>query len=313
MDKRHRQVLFYDLTVETKTRSKTAVSQLTMLEVLSEIYKYSNYIGPIAFDNKTLWLTVQEWQVNGNEHHLLVNKSDSNKSDPTFSKPLTNTRRTIPKEDGEGNETSSHVVIKIDANNPQKALILIERGALASTSRLTTVFSKGLRTVKAHNPEFLQQVNIDGSCDKNGKPNMVNLYLDFEADAHLSDSFIEDLKAGRFLDAILTNEKGTNHVVDGHDQFVVDMEYLKIAPSPTSSVSFAGLKNLFKSKSSKFEKARIRFKKLDGSVKETDVDTAAFKELSYIKKEYIASDGIEFGSAYAKIEPLTIKKMKALC
>ena len=313
MDKRHRQVLFYDLTVETKTRANAAVTQLTMLDILSEIHKHYSYIGPIAFDNQTLWLTVQEWLVDGNDHHILVNKSDSNKSNPTFSKPLANSRRTIQKEDGEGDETSSHVFIKIDKDNPQKALVLIERGALASTSRLTTVFSKGLRTVKARNPEFLQQPNVDGSCDKNGNPNVVNLYIDFEADAHLSDSFIEDLKAGRFLDAVLTSEKEANHIVDGHTQFVINKEFLKIAPSPVNPVSIAGLKKYFKAKSGQFEKARIRFKKADGSEKETDVDTAVFKEMSYVKKEHIASDGVEFGSAYEKIEPLTIKKMKDLC
>lgn len=312
MDKRHRQILFYDLTAETKTRVNTPVSQLKISDIFSEIHNLYSSIGPVAFEKKTLWLTIQEWQIQGDEHHLLINKSDSNKSDPTFSIPHINSRRTIRKGAGEGNETSSHVVIRIDPNNPQKALVLIERGALASLSRLLTVFLKGLVAVNSQNPEFLKQTNVDGSCDRDGNPNKVNLTVNFDSGAHLSSSFIRDLNAGRFLDATLTTEREGGNIIDGHQQFIIDKEFMKITPSTTAPFSVNGLKKYLLSVSSQYEKARIRFKKEDDTVKETDIDTASFEQMHYTKKELINSDGVEFSSAYVQIERRIIQKMKAL-
>ena len=303
MDKRFRNIYFYDVILETKaTGLDNPPKEIRIDELLKQMRAVYKNLSPFGFDKNSVWFSIEEWNFDDNkkEHHLLINKSDRNKSDPMFSDAQTKQRRRVKKNQGEGDETSSHVILQLQ-NDPRKLLMLVERGSLAGTNYIEKIFAKMVKTVKSNNDLF-KAPHPDNSKTNDGKQRMVTLYAHFHMDGHLSNSFIKDLENGSFIDACLISEKNRNQLVDTAGNYRIEYEEQKITLMENKLFTIAGLKNAFAIKSKDYPTARLRLKRPNGKERTTVVETDTFHEVNYVRKEIIHADGgVSFDSAYDKI------------
>lgn len=313
MDKRYRNIYFYDLVTETKAQGfNGTIKPIDIAELLLQMRSSYHARNPFGFSKESVWYSIEAWDYDSNkrEHHLLINKSDTNKSDPTFSDPKKKTRKRIRKDKGEGDETSSHIIIKT-FEEKNKGLAIVESGAIRGASSLQKIFARIVSHIRAGNPLF-EAYHPDGSKDKNGDSKKIKLTVDIHIDAHISASFAKDLEKGVFRDASLISEKKHKNPIDSAGNYLIEYEEIKLKINPLKNFSLTVLRNLFKRKSTEFNKARVRFKSQSGNDRDIEVDTETFTELNYAERNRISSDGVEFESSYEQINLEIIKKMQKL-
>lgn len=315
MDKRYRIVYFFDMKLITSTlaRGIKNVKQSTILEALQAITKSAPIGKHYSYQKNSLHFYIADWKfdVKKNEYHVLVNKSDTNSADPTFSDVKKNKRREVAKNIGEGLDHSSHIIIKTIPEKPQTALLLLERGSLAGANNLHALFTRLISDAKNTSPEFYKQVSPENALDDKNNPININVHYQVEVDGHISTSFQKDLNSGILHEVILVSESEANTPIDTLENYIQKEKSETIKLNPTKAFSLPGLINTLKGKSNNYEKARVKFSHANGTDRDIEVYTETFTETNYVRRDKIESDS-EFKSSYEKIDQTIINKMGKL-
>lgn len=312
MDKRHRFIYFFDLKIETHSTARKIQScfQQPISEVMANIHASNPKGRHYSYQKDSLHFYIADWHFDTpkGEYHVLVNKSDRNSADPTFTDVPKNTRRVVSKEDGEGLDHSSHIVIRPIAGEAYKMLLLLEKGALNGSYHLKALFSRLVSDSRHTSPEFFQQNHPDGELIK-GEPKKMNIRYAVEVDGHLSGNFEHDLSNGVFKDAELISENPSIDRLDTIYMPTQKTETIKLKPNKSFSIS--ELKSFVRGKSNQFEKARVRFRHANGTDRDIEIHTDSFSETNYVKRAKIESSS-DFKSSYESLNTETVKLMKAL-
>lgn len=312
MDKRHRYVYFFDLKVETHSTARNVKKcfQQPIADILARIHSSNPKGRHYSYKKDSLHFYVADWQFDPslNLFNILINKSDGNSADPTFTDVTKNTRRVISKEDGEGLDQSSHIILKPLAGEQYKMQLLLERGALIGSYHLKALFGRLVSDSRHTSPDFFIQNHPDGEVVK-GSPKKMNMRYSVEVDGHISDNFEDDLSKGVFKDIELISDTPSLDSLDTIYMPTQKTETIKLKPNKHFSLN--ALKSFVNKRSKQFEKARVRFKHENGTDRDVEIQTDSFSETNYIKRAKIESSS-DFKSSYESLNSETIKLMKAL-
>lgn len=312
MDKRHRYIYFFDLKVETHSTARNIKKCLQQsISAIFSVVHASNPKGRhYSYQKDTLHFYIADWHFDtvSNQYHILVNKSDRNSANPTFTDVPNKKRREIAKEDGEGLDHSSHITLRLVPEQNHKVLLLLERGALVGSYHLQALFNRLISDARHSAPDFFVQNHPDGEVVK-GEPKKMNMRYSVEVDGHMSDNFEEDLSKGSFREVELITDTPSIEALDTSYMPTQKTETIKLKPN--KNFSLTDLKKLVSGKSQQFEKARVRFKHPNGTDRDIEINTENFSETNYVKRAKIESLS-EFKSSYEVLDVSTIKLMKAL-
>jgi hypothetical protein len=319
VDAKHRFVYFYELKISTVTRVKNInnIDQTTIQEFLNEISKTKPINRHYSYQKDTLHFYIADWQFDEDklQYHILINKSDRNTSNPIFSDPLTIDdqskkihRRKILKENGEGEEKSSHIVIQLSHDDPYKAQLLLERYALAGAYHLEIILKRLISDCRTPNPEFFKQNHPSGAIIK-GKPDTIAIDFVVHVDGLLSLDFESDLSQGTFREIVLISDEPKVSSVDNNYFIAEKTETIKLTKD--TKVSLTSISKILKANSKNYSKARVRFKHENGTDRDVEVATANLQSQNYVRRARIDSPST-FESAYDELNKSTVVLMSEL-
>lgn len=312
MDKRHRYIYFFDIKIETHSTARNVEKcfQQPVSAVMEKVHASNPKDRHYSYQKDTLHFYIADWQYNSalNQYHVLVNKSDRNSADPTFTDVPMKTRRVISKVNGEGLDQSSHLILKPIIGEQYKMLLLLERGALIGSNHLKALFNRLVSESRHTSPEFFVQNHPDGEIVK-GEPKKMNMRYSVEVDGHMSGNFEDDLSKGVFREVELISDLPSIDSLDTNYMPTQKTETIKLKPNKQFSIK--DLKKIVNKKSNQFEKARVRFKHENGTDRDVEIHTDSFSETNYVKRAKIESSS-DFKSSYEAIDNETLNLMKAL-
>lgn len=248
---------------------------------------------------------------------LLVNRCDPSAPDAVYSNPEVNEREVNKKKPGHGSEYSAHVIISLHpAKGSDYYFCAIEAayGSGLGSSAVGAFLSHVIRHCKKQKPALFKIPNIDGSTDKAGKPNMVNLSHAVDLHGHISDTFKTDLEKGVLggLELISYQEVGgkwddVGFVKEKHR--VIKLEIQRDLIGDTIKTVASVLKN---ARSNGLSQMRVNFRDQNGSPNNAllSVDTGLIaNDGRYLKRHYISSANNVSSSSIEKVSHSIVKEV----
>ncbi|WP_087869981.1 hypothetical protein, partial [Bathymodiolus platifrons methanotrophic gill symbiont] len=242
---------------------------------------------------------------------ILINKSDKEISDPVFTTPENNKRRTAKKEENEGQDFSVHMVIKLPNEDIDTALVLIEYCQGLTISMIKEVLKKILSDAKEISPEYFKQLHPDGSRDDDGNQKKYNVTFTCDFSGHPSNEFIDDLNNGKvqFIELITEEDRCTPFDEEAYFQKKHKTVVLTTKDKKIPNI-YSKIKNLI-SKKTDYQKAKVKFMTKDNMNKTLEIFTDE-GTMAYLKKVKLDDFGIDLKSSYEKINKPILGKMKEL-
>lgn len=248
---------------------------------------------------------------------LLVNKSDRRTSDPAFSDPDASTRRVVNKQEGEGQDYSTHIVWSLSpqAHSADTYLFLMEASPGMPSPQIAVFLNYMLKEVATLFPDDYFVNHPDGAIDVDGQTKKIKTHTKVELRGHLCDDFLEELRTGRVNSLELFTESDYQQPWDSHGYATekkrsVSLKVVKGVPA------LGVLRDLFnKQKKSGYEQARISFKTEEDVDRSVKVFTDTFQvanDFKYVKKRKIDGFQDRLISSYDALHVPILRKMTAL-
>lgn len=315
MKKTERLVFFYDLTIVAESRTFKAPKPISVRKALKlmELVPLEQRIKDMSKGREQLY--VSDWKSDGDTINILVNKSDKGMSDPVFTIPKENKRRTAEKQEKEGQDFSVHIVVQLPQDELNPALLLIEYCTGLGMFVIQRLFNQILRDARAFAPQDFEQNHPDGALDDAGKPKKYGVVFKCQFDGHVSDGLRHDLDNGKIQSIELISEKEKYASID-EDGYIKEkcktlVLILKDENNPVKD-KFNRMKEVFNKKKDDYSRARIKFKTPTGVDRTVEMDTDAASVQGYVKKEKLDGFEFELKSSYDKFCDAILGKMKEL-
>lgn len=315
MKKTERLVHFYDLKIDASCRNFDAPKSISVQKAvqLMELVPIDQRVRESAKGHELQYIS--DWDRTDNTVSILLNKSDKSISDPIFTVPREGKRRVAEKEDNEGQDFSVHIVIRLPEDVLNPALLIMEYCPGLSLLSVERVLNRILADAKKLSPEEFTQNHPDGSLDANGKPKKINVTFKCRLEGHLSDELKDDLNNGKIQSIELITDK-TKHTPFDEDGYITEKcktVTLNVNEDKPSAIGkFERMMNVITQHKTDYDQAKIRFKSPEGLDRTVDIDPSDGIAQLYIKKVRLDSFQTDLKSSYAKFNPETLLKMKAL-
>lgn len=277
---------------------------LQLIRAIPEAERYKKY------SNGDEIFYIRDWYQDGDDHHILVNKSDRLLSDPRFSNPLAHSWRTVPRRPDEGLDFSCHVLIRANDDPLGQAQTLIENATGLTVSAIQRFFNALMRDAADIDPGAFTFNHPDGL--KTYKTRFM-----FRFDGHPADDLIHDLEAGSIAGIELITARDEDAALDTHG-YVREVKkslQVRLANVVQRGTRVATLRNFLNGRSRNFEQARIRFTSEDGQTRQVTVNTGDFSvgmDTVFVKRMIIKDFATPLEQSYTKLDAEIIRKMRQL-
>lgn len=315
MKKAERLVFFYDLSIAANSRTFDAPKPISVKKAfeLMQLVPLEERFKDLSKGRELLY--VSDWDWTGNIISLLINKSDKGMSDPVFTVPKEQKRRTAEKQDEEGQDFSVHLVIQLPENDLDPALVLMEYCAGLGTFVVQKLLNQLLDDAKKVKPDNFEQLHPDGAVDNNGNPKKYNVVFRCEFEGHVSDDLKYDLDNGKVqsIELITDKQKFTSFDEDGYitEKCKTLVLTLKDEDNPVSD-KFHRIVNVLKNQKDDYSRARVKFKTPTGIDRTVEMDTSEGLAQSYVKKEKLDNFEFDLMSSYENFDDQILMNMKNL-
>lgn len=250
---------------------------------------------------------------------LLINRCDPSAPDSVYSNPESKERKVNEKLPGQGSEYSAHLILNlkpVKGGDYYFCIIEASYGAGLGSSAVTNFFAHVIRHCKKQKPLLFKIPNLDGSCDKKGKQNVVHLVHEVELHGHISDTFKTDLQSGALGGIELISYKSVGDkwddagfVKEKHRIIKLNLEKDLIGDA-VKTVS-AVLKKA-KAKNDGIAEMRVSFKDGSGSPNSAllSVDTGQLAaDGRYLKRYYISSANNVSSASIEQVNHAIVKEV----
>lgn len=315
-----RQVLFVDVIVRSESRSVKGLPPRPAIELLKLIKKL--FDAGLAYRKNKLGSEIvylSDIFINKDKGTatLLINLSDKKASDPAFSNPEKKTRRLVPKNDGEGQDNSAHVVWKIDpiSEGSNSYLFLLEIAPGLTTGKIKSFINYILlEGAKLHKQDY-ETLHPDGSVSASGKKKKVFFFPKIDLHGHICDDFKKELDDAKIKGFEIYTESNQRKPWDSHGYSEENREsvHIGISKSKVNPKNWPLIKEVFKEAESRsYECARVIFEtedEISRSVKMYTDTASIVKDFKYIKKAKLSEFKVPLVSSYENIYKPIQKKI----
>ena len=315
MKKRERLVFYYDLSISASSRSFSAPKPISVKKAfeLMELLPIDKRVKVLSNGHEMLYIS--DWECTGSTISILINKSDKQMSDPVFTIPQENKRRTAEKLEDEGQDFSVHMVMQLPLNDLNPAIVIVEQCVGLGVATIKRLLNQLLIDAKKISPDDFTQVHPDGSIDTNGKTKTYNVIFKCELDGHISEDFEHDLEHGKVHSIELITDKDihTNFDDDGYIQEKCKTLVLTLIDNDHSVKNKCQrIFNCLKKQKDNYSNAKIRFKTPEGIDRTVEIDTSEGLAETYVKKGKLTEFDSDLKSSYDEFSQPILEKMKAL-
>ena len=270
-------------------------------------------LKPMAKGRELLY--VSDWNWAGNLISILVNKSDKGISDPVFTVPQAQKRRTAVKQENEGQDFSVHILIQLPDDEIESALVIVEYCSGLGIFVVQRLLNQILDDAKKISPVDFVQLHLDGSVDANGDAKKCNVVYRCDFKGHISDELEYDLDNGKIqsIELITEKEKSQNFDEDGYivEKCKTLVLTLKDEENPLTD-KFSRIVKVFNKQKEDYSKARIKFKSPTGIDRTVEMDTAQGLVEAYVKRDKLEGFESDLLASYENFDDKIIEKMKGL-
>ena len=290
MKKNERLVYFLEIHVDV---NKVAASPPPMRAIVEKIQlAHANSEASLDINKDTAVIEILEIRVDDANSlaTFYMRYADKDGSDVYFVDPDANTSRVERKRDGEGRGYGAHFSLSLieAVDRPNIYIAMLEKNTGLNATFVTRLFQSILREMYKADGNLFVCDDISGARDRNGRPKQVGFRPMIELRGLPSDQFIADLENGS-LQEILLIEDREGEQFGARPWLREKQRIVRVAPG-AGLQQIEGLWNnllgLFSEKARDgFRKARIKFKRADGSTEnaEIDAETGALLDLRYVK------------------------------
>jgi hypothetical protein len=316
MKKKERLVFYYDLSISASSRVFPAPKSISVKKAfeLMQLVPLDQRLKELSKGHELLY--VSDWEWTDSIISILINKSDKGMSDPVFTVPKENKRRTAEKEEEEGQDFSVHMVIQLPEDDLSPALIIIEYCAGLGVSTIKKLLNQMLIEAKKISPDDFEQVHPDGAVvDNNGKQKKFNVMFKCEFDGHISNDLKYDLDHGKVhsIELITDREQHTHFDEDGYIKEKCKTLVLTLENDEHSVTNkFDRIVNVFKKQKDNYSRAKVKFKTPEGVDRTVEMNTAEGLAQAYVKKGKLDEFEFDLKSSYDKFSEPILTKIKEL-
>lgn len=316
MKKKERLVYYYDLSISVKSRDFDAPKPISVKEAFKLIQEVraEKRTKELSKGNEFIYVSDLEWS-DDDIISILINKSDKGMSDPVFTVPKEEKRRTIEKKEKEGQDFSVHIIIKLPNNDIDSALVIIEYCPGLSISTIKRLLNQILSNAKKECPDNFKQNHPDGEIDNYGKSKTYSVTCKCELDGHISNELKSDLDSGKVqsIELITDKEQYTSFDEEGRIQEKCKTLVLTLKDNehPIRD-QFNRITNVIKKQKDDYSKAKIKFKTSSGLNRTVEMQTTDGLAQAYVKKEKLDGFESDLKSSYDKLNKTILNKMKEL-
>jgi hypothetical protein len=315
---RKRTVHFYELVLQSKTRAEgiPSPSSARLDDLLDAFGKLgaAKYLEIERPPNMSVTLTDWNYDAATKCYEVLINKADANLSDVTLRNLSTKATRKAGKTKIEGIETSSHILIKPQADG-KTALVLMTMGAGVSIDTVVRLLRKLERLTKKNSTHagLFNFPHPSGAKNAKKEPVTYKVQYQFVGVAYRGRTLTEALKTGHFeaMDLITHVQTGFD---DGGNLQIQEKSITVTAQIP-EAVKGSTIINAIKkfpgmSKGETFDRARIRYKSAAGKSITTTLN------VNELDAAFTHSELIEFttdvDAQQVKLSSTILQEMKLL-
>lgn len=309
-------VQFFDFSLVSKSTSPDTSAPQKDIQFFIDNIKYLEKKSAAFNTNVTGSETfyISDIKENNNELCLLVNRSDKNMADPVFSDYANKKRRAVRKENGEGHDFSSHIVIKLNPATPNNYLCIIEKAESITTPKIVKFLNALLRKASQLRKREFEFNDHSGAKDKNNKPLKKRFALKVTFKGHLCDNFKQEINAGTLEGIELFSEADK---VEYWDSVGATQEKKKVVILNVKNPGLLDNYIIFnqvsdKAKKEHLDKIKVRFTTSDKTSQTVDLYTdtkTLVNELKFVKKALIEDFERPLIKSYDKINPEIYSKI----
>ena len=293
MKNSQRDIYFYDLHIHPSKTAAVSPSLKSVVEVLKSCVDGGH--ASIGILKNTETLTIRDVQIN-TKHNvavLFIAHADPSAPNAVYSNPDDGTSRVVPKRRGEAGDFGAHVLLSLspEPTRPDTYLAIVERVAGVGRTYVERVMNSVIRVQCKKNNSTFECADRTGKRNRAGSPLMVGFRPILRFFGHPSDSFAQDLEAGKFsgLTLVQTNLHtpvgGRAYLTSEESRLKVKVNRKKLVPKLWQDLRAA----LFAT-SRDWNEARIRFTGPDGRPREVSIDTKTGNVMDdmYVKTQRIS-------------------------
>lgn len=315
MKKAERLIYHLDLSILAKSRTFDAPRTISVRRAfqLMELIPKGQRIKNISKGREALYIS--DWSHEDSIICILVNKSDKTLSDPVFTNPTKSKRRTAEKQEDEGQDFSSHIVVKLPSDDLLPATVLIEHCPGLGIHVVERLFNQLLHDAKTYSPSDFKQNHPDGALGDDGKQKQYNVAFKCDFAGHISDELKHDLNNGKIHSVELITEKERHSNLDEHGYLVEKCKTLELTvvdENRTLKDIYTYLKSYFATRKADYSRARIRFKSSSGIERTIEMETSDASALGYVKRDILNGFEFELKSSYEAFHDPILERMKGL-
>lgn len=312
MKKTERLVFCYDISIIAKPESAKPLTVEASIDLIRKIPEQKRTMDE---QKRKEYFYVSDIKQDNDIYCILLNKSDRDISNPIFSDPLQQQRREVKKFENEGQDFSSHIMIKLPTRETDPALMLVEYcHGFGGITMIKKLLNHLLTQTKEDNKDIFTQNHPDGSINDDGSQKKRDITFSFDIVGHISDQLKADLEKGELRNVELITEQNLKENFDEHGYFEEQKTTVTLRPNKRSIGErvYEKIMGMISDKKSKYERAKIRFKSPEGKEHVVDVIATDTSATLYVKKNKISNFENDLLSSYDKIYEPIFSKMKEI-
>jgi hypothetical protein len=265
---------------------------------------------------ETIYLADIKVSTNGKRVDLLINRSDRDASDTVYSNPQNNQVRNFPKNAGEGNDFSAHMVINLVGSGSMYEAALEVSPGLAS-GKVARFLNHLIRHCIKDNQSAYQVPHPDGSTNAAGVPRVVTAYHKAELTGHPSKDLLNSINGGvlESIEIIDKRKKNLNWDTNGNTKEIQRAVILRVGPKANAK-NFSRVKEAAALAFQRhYGEARVKFKTPDGLPSTVTLETQNMQlanDSIYVKKEKISGFTSLLDSSSQQLNSEIVDKMARL-
>lgn len=317
---KERVISFFDAVLSAHTfRDKLDLAPLPLMNFMQQIAAWHQagscpQMGRNAAE--TVYLADIEVSPTLMRADLLINRSDRDASNAVYSNPHTNLVRNLPKNAGEGNDFSAHVVISLAPRGASYDVALEMSPGLAS-GKVARFLNYLIRHCIRANPAAYKLPHPSNSTNAAGVVTKVVAYHKLELTGHPSDELIASLNGGTLesIELIDKRKKNLNWDTNGNTKEIQRAIVLR-AGSRANSKNFTRVKEAAALAFQRnYTEARVKFKNFDGIPSTVTLETENMQlanDSVYVKKQKISGFTSLLDTSCQRLNSEVIAKMSRL-
>ena len=237
------------------------------------------------------------------EYHLLVNFSDSDTADFLFKNNTTRRSRSSTKQEDDGIDRSTHILLKV--LNPRQARLLVTARTGVGAYRLAQLFGRAVN--------MLDQRSTSAHLFVQPHPNAVpgetyRVNYKFECQGYMGSTLQEALDGGKLNGVeLIRYERDAEFDDDG--ELLKKSTSIQLRPTDATGITLGRLQRAVRRViPDGYSKAVIAFSDHEGEQRSKTFDIDALEE-AFVRKEVMKFD-TDLVQSYARISPAIIAKMR---